>query len=49
VSAIEKLTQAETQRAKLFTLQNGILSEMSQELRGQQAKISMLVELYERD
>lgn len=43
--AIENLVRIDEQRAKLFTLQNGILSEMSQELRGQQAKITMLVDL----
>lgn len=42
---VNRLTDTEENRAKLFTLQNGILSEISQELRGQQAKISLLVDL----
>lgn len=48
-SAINKLTETEASRAKLFTLQNGILSEMSHELRAQQVKISVLVEMLKSD
>lgn len=43
--AIEQLTRAEERRAKLFTLQNGILSEMSIDLKSQQANIVMIADL----
>lgn len=45
LAAINKLTEVEENRAKLFTLQNGILGEISHELRNQQGKITLLIEL----
>lgn len=48
MESVSKLVKAEEQRAKLFTLQNGILSEIGQELRGQQAKITVLIHLMEK-
>lgn len=47
--AIGQLVRVEEQRAKLFTLQNGILSDIGHTLAAQQAKLTMLIDILNGD